>query len=228
MTYTDRPISTMSDRTATVVSSDYHDRVRWGPIFAGLAIALSTQLVLSAIGAAIGSNNIAGSGSPRSDVGDAGRAVGVWSIISLLISLFIGGWMTTRTCGPMNRSTALLNGAILWATTLAVSAWLLSSGVSGAFGVVGANAGEIINQAQQNGANVPAITQQNGANVPAITPNVTAQQTRDIASNVSKVGWSFSLGSLLGLAAALAGSASGTRTPRSTVGQDSRVYSNEQ
>lgn len=228
MTYTDRPISTMSDRTATVVSSDYHDRVRWGPIFAGLAIALSTQLVLSAIGAAIGSNNIAGSGSPRSDVGDAGRAVGVWSIISLLISLFIGGWMTTRTCGPMNRSTALLNGAILWATTLAVSAWLLSSGVSGAFGVVGANAGEIINQAQQNGANVPAITQQNGANVPAITPNVTAQQTRDIASNVSKVGWSFSLGSLLGLAAALAGSASGARTPRSTVGQDSRVYSNEQ
>ena len=76
--------------------------------------------------------------------------------------------------------------------------------------------------------NVPAITQQNGANVPAITPNVTAQQTHDIASNVSKVGWSFSLGSLLGLAAALAGSASGARTPRSNVGQDSRVYSNEQ
>ena len=228
MTYTDRPMSTMSDRTATVVSSDYHDRVRWGPIFAGLAIALSTQLVLSAIGAAIGSNNIAGSGSPRSDVGGAGTAVGVWSIISLLISLFIGGWMTTRTCGPMNRSTALLNGAILWATTLAVSAWLLSSGVSGAFGVVGANAGEIINQAQQNGTNVPAVAPQNGTNVPAIAPNVTAQQTRDIASNVSKVGWSFSLGSLLGLAAALAGSASGARTPRSNVGQDSRMYSNEQ
>ena len=216
MTYTDRPISTMSDRTATVVSSDYHDRVRWGPIFAGLAIALSTQLVLSAIGAAIGSNNIAGSGAPRSDAGGVGTAVGVWSIISLLISLFIGGWMTARTCGPMNRNTALLNGAVLWAATLAVSAWLLSSGVSGAFGVVGANAGEMINQAQQNGVNVPANT-----------PTVTAQQTRDIASNVSKVGWSFSLGSLLGLAAALTGSASGARTPRSTVGNDSRVYSNE-
>lgn len=227
MTYTDRPVSTLSDRTATVMSSDYHDRVRWGPIFAGLAIALSTQLVLSAIGAAIGSTNIAGSDAPRSDAGGVGTAVGVWSIISLLISLFIGGWMTTRTCGPMNRSTALLNGAILWATTLAVSAWLLSSGVSGAFGVVGANAGEIINQAQQNGVNTPANTQPNGANAPAITPNVTAQQTRDIASNVSKVGWSFSLGSLLGLAAALAGSAAGARTPR-TVGQDSRMYSHEQ
>ena len=216
MTYTDRPISTMSDRTPTVVSSDYHDRVRWGPIFAGLAIALSTQLVLSAIGAAIGSTNIAGSDAPRTDAGGVGTAVGVWSIISLLISLFVGGWMTARTCGPMNRSTALLNGAILWAATLAVSAWLLSSGVSGAFGVVGSNAGAIINQAQQTGVNVPANT-----------PNVTAQQTRDIASNISKAGWSFALGSLLGLAAALTGSASGARTPRSTVGNDSRAYSNE-
>ena len=216
MTYTDRPVSTLSDRTATVMSSDYHDRVRWGPIFAGLAIALSTQLVLSAIGAAIGSTNIAGSDAPRSDAGGVGTAVGVWSIISLLISLFVGGWMTARTCGPMNRNTALLNGAILWATTLAVSAWLLSSGVSGAFGVVGSNAGTIINQAQQNGVNVPANT-----------PTVTAQQTRDIASNISNAGWSFALGSLLGLAAALTGSASGARTHRSTVGQDSRVYSNE-
>ncbi|MCY7406627.1 MAG: hypothetical protein LH631_04405 [Alkalinema sp. CAN_BIN05] len=216
MTYTDRPISTMSDRTATVVSSDYQDRVRWGPIFAGLAIALSTQLVLSAIGAAIGSNNIAGSESPRSDAGGVGAAVGVWSIVSLLISLFVGGWMTTRTCGPMNRSTALLNGAILWAATLAVSAWLLSSGVSGAFGVVGSNAGAIINQAQQSGVAVPANT-----------PNVTAKQTREIANNVSTVSWSFALGSLLGLAAALTGSVCGARTPRSTVGHDSRQYSNE-
>lgn len=217
MTYADRPISTLNDRpVSTIASPDYHDRVRWGPIFAGLAIALSTQLVLSAIGAAIGSNNIAGSDAPRSDAGGVGTAVGVWSIISLLISLFVGGWMTARTCGPMNRNTALLNGAVLWAATLAVSAWLLSSGVSGAFGVVGSNAGTIINQAQQTGVNVPANT-----------PNVTAQQTRDIASNVSKVGWSFSLGSLLGLAAALTGSASGARTPRSNVGNDSRAYSNE-
>lgn len=216
MTYTDRPVSTLNDRTTTLVSPEYHDRVRWGPIFAGLAIALSTQLVLSAIATAIGSTNIAGSDAPRTDASGVGTAVGVWSIISLLISLFIGGWMTARTCGPMNRNTALLNGAILWAATLAVSAWLLSSGVSGAFGVVGSNAGAIINQAQQTGVNVPAKA-----------PTVTSQQTREIADNVSKVSWSFAFGSLLGLAASLTGSASGARTPRSNVGPDSRVYSNE-
>lgn len=182
---------------------EYHDRVRWGPIIAGLVTALATQLVLSALGAAIGLSSIAGSGAPRSNAGDVGTAVGIWSIISLFISLFVGGWVTTRASGPMNRSTALLNGAILWAATLALSSWLLASGVSGAFGVAASNAGEVINQAQQSGANLP-----NQA------PNVTAQDTRDIAGNAAKVGWSFAFGSLLGLVASMIGSSIGARTPR--------------
>lgn len=192
----------VSERTTVVPATDYHDRVRWGPIIAGLAITLSTQLVLSALGAAIGLTNIAGSGAPRSNAGDIGTAVGIWSIISLFIALFVGGWMTTRACGPMNRSTALLNGAVLWASTLAISAWLFSLGVSGAFGIVGSQAGEVINQAQQNGVNLPD------------TPSITAQQTRDIASNASKVGWGFALGSLLGLVASLIGASAGNRPAR--------------
>lgn len=184
-----------------VAAVDYHDRVRWGPILAGLVTAISAQLVLSGIGAAIGFTTIANSGAPRTDAGAVGSAVGIWSIISLLIALFLGGWITARASGPMNRSTALLNGAILWATTLAISAWLLTTGVSGAFGVVAANAGDFLNQTQTG-------------NLPAEAPNVTAEQARDIAGNAATVGWSFALGSLLGLVAALVGSSVGTRQNR--------------
>lgn len=189
--------------TVTNQIVEYHDRVRWGPIIAGLVTALATQLVLSSLGAAIGLSSIAGSGAPRTNAGDVGQAVGIWSIISLFLSLFIGGWVTSRASGPLNRNTALLNGAILWATTLALSSWLLASGVSGAFGVVASNAGDVINQAQQGAVNIP-----NDA------PNVTAQQTRDIAGNAAKVGWSFAIGSLLGLAASMIGSSIGARSPR--------------
>ncbi len=207
MAYTNEPVNRVIERTTAVPAVDYHDRVRWGPILAGLVTAISSQLVLSGIGAAIGLSTLANSGAPRSDAGDIGSAVGIWSIISLLISLFLGGWITARACGPMNRSTALLNGAILWATTLTISAWLLSSGVSGAFGIVASNAGEIINQAPPDAIPSPG----------AVDPNLTAQQTRDVAGNAAKVGWSFALGSLLGLIAALIGSAVGTRHPRTTV-----------
>ena len=201
MSYTNRGENVILEPTSQIV--DYHDRVRWGPIIAGIVTALAAQLVLSAIGAAIGLSNIGGSAAPRSNADNIGSAVGIWSIISLFISLFIGGWITSRASGPMNRSTALLNGAILWAATLALGSWLLASGVSGAFGIAASNAGEVINQVQQGGVNIP-----NNA------PNIDAQETRNIANNAAKVGWSFAFGSLLGLVASMIGASVGARTHR--------------
>jgi hypothetical protein len=185
--------------------TEYHDLVRWGPIISGVLVALVTQLILSALFGAIGAGNVAGSGAPRSIAPNVASNVGLWSTIALLISLFTGGWVTTRACGPMNRNTALLNGAILWATTLALSSWLLASGVSGAFGVAASNAAQVLNQTQQPLGNV----QQN-------IPNVSAQQAREIAAATSRGLWWFVFGSLLGLVASLLGAVAGARKPRTT------------
>jgi hypothetical protein len=179
---------------------DYHDRVRWGPIFAGIVVAIATQLLLSALGAAIGLT----AGAAGSDPGAVGIGVGIWAIISLLIALFAGGWITANTCGPMNSKTALLHGIILWATTLAISSWLLASGVSGTFGVVASNAGEVLNQVQEPG----------GVSIPNNVPNVDPAQARNIAATSAKTAWSFLIGSLLGLAASMIGASVGARKPR--------------
>jgi hypothetical protein len=197
---TNQPIDHYPERAVSIPAADYHDHVRWGPIIAGLAVALSTQLVLSALGAAVGATGIASSASPQTNTT---AAVGIWAITSLFISLFIGGWVTARACGPMNRGSAVLNGGILWATTLGLSAWLLSSGVSGAFGLLASNAGEIANQVRQNTPNLPN-------NIPA--PD--AQKVQEIAGNTAKASWVFALGSLLGLVASMVGSVAGTRRPR--------------
>ncbi|BAY39939.1 hypothetical protein NIES2111_43200 [Nostoc sp. NIES-2111] len=205
MSYANRVGDDVIQPESTVVGrvGDYHDRVRWGPIISGVLVALATQLILSALFAAIGAGSVANSGAPRSITPGVANNVGLWSTVGLLISLFTGGWVTARACGPMNRNTALLNGAILWATTLALSSWLLASGVSGAFGIAASNAGEVINQAQQQGTNLP----QN-------VPNVDAQQARDIAAATSRGLWWFVFGSLLGLIASMIGAAAGVRSPR--------------
>lgn len=207
MSYVNRPIDdVITEPGVTAKAVDYHDRVRWGPIISGLVVALATQLVLTALIGAITSGFLSDSGAPRSNADGAATSAGISAIIALLISLFIGGWFTAQSCGPMNRKTALLNGTILWATTLALSSWLLASGVSGAFGLVtnaASNAaGAIANQVQQQG----------GVNVP--TPKVTAQDARNIAQTATNGLWSFFFGSLLGLAAAMIGAAAGTRKPR--------------
>lgn len=201
-----------SNRNNRVV---FDDRVHWGAIISGLVVAISSQLLLSSLGAALGFSNISGSEAPRTDSGGVAQAVGIWSIISVFISLFIGGWVTARAAGSLNRNTALLNGVILWATTLTISSWLLASGVSGAFGVVAANAGNIANQVQQNGGTLPGV----GADIPGASPNISAspvptlsaEQTRNLAENGAKASWGYIFASLLGLAAAVMGAVVGAR-----------------
>jgi hypothetical protein len=205
MSYVNRVGDDLIPSESAVVGrvAEYHDLVRWGPIISGVLVALVTQLILSAFLGAIGAGTVANSGAPRTITPGVANNVGLWSTIALLISLFTGGWVTTRACGPMNRNTALLNGAILWATTLALSSWLLASGVTGAFGVAASNAGAVINQVQQPGTVIP----QN-------VPTVTAEQARDIAAATSRGLWWFVFGSLLGLASALMGAMAGVRRPR--------------
>lgn len=184
--------------------TEYRDRVRWGPIISGVLVALATQLILSSFFGALGAGRIADSLAPRSIATGIISNVGIWSTLALLLSLFLGGWIATRGCGPMHRDTALLNGAILWATTLAISSFLLANGVWGAFGVAAYNAASVINQIQGEGTTIPQ-------NLPALT----AEQTREIAAATSRTLWWFVLGSLLSLAAALMGAVAGARSPRS-------------
>ncbi|HLO89459.1 MAG TPA: hypothetical protein VK203_31240 [Nostocaceae cyanobacterium] len=183
--------------------SEYRDRVRWGPIVSGVLVALATQLILSSLFGAIGAGRIADSLAPRSIAGRVISNVGFWSTLALLGSQFLGGWVTTRACGPMNRNTALLNGAILWATTLAISSFLLANGVWGAFGIAANNAAGVMNQIQGQSTTIPQEL-----------PALDATQTRQLAAATSRTLWWFVFGSLLSLAAALMGAVAGARNAR--------------
>lgn len=201
--YANRPGGEYTEPAVTGPVVEYHDRVRWGPIFGGLVTAISLQLVLSALGAAVGLSSLSDAGVSAGEAKGVGIGVGIWSIISILISLFVGGYATARACGPMSKTSAILNGAILWCTTIVVSTWLLSSGVSGAFGVVLSNAGSVASQVAPQG-NLPSVP----------SPNVDQSQITGAAGNVASASWWFALGCLLSLIAAILGATVGTRSAR--------------
>lgn len=206
---TDRTDPNIQVPPATVApAAEYHDTVRWGPIFAGIVISIVSQLMLSALGAAVG-GFAAGEASP----GAIGTGIGIWAVISLLISLFLGAWAMASSCGPMNKKTAMLNATILWATTLVISGWLLASGVSGTFGVLASSAGGALTQvAEPGGVSLPSPDQ-----VTEAVPNVTPTEAAQYAAAGAKASLSFLIGSLLGLVAALIGSTVGAKRPRATV-----------
>lgn len=119
-------------------------RLSWGAIFAGLLVAISLQLVLTLAGAAIG----LAAWDPNS-----GKALGIgaalWALLSILVSLYIGGATAGWLAGVLTRPVGMMHGVLVWALSTLVTTWLVTSGVTALAGttfrvfgnVLGATAG---------------------------------------------------------------------------------------
>ncbi|MGE5609911.1 MAG: hypothetical protein ACM359_11705 [Bacillota bacterium] len=176
------------------------DRVRWSAVVAGLAAALATMIVLSVLGLAIGLTVY--------DVGERTRPFqigsGIWAIVSMIISFFIGGWVASRTAVATGDS-GVLNGTMVWASAIPLMLLLFAGGLTSVLGTVaGTPTGErVIHAATQ----MPGAEQPQGAQPPAPSP-ADAQQVK---RSTSTAAW-WTLGALLlGLGAAAGGGAAGQR-----------------
>jgi hypothetical protein len=113
------------------------DRVRWGSILAGIFSALSTLLVLTLVGLAIG----AASFDPGDRASGFGIGAGIWSAISLLLAFAVGGFVAARTAAVAGGRNGLLNGALMWAVAIPLLLYALGSGVGALLGTAGRVAG---------------------------------------------------------------------------------------
>jgi len=165
------------------------DRVRWAAVLTGLVVTLVTGVLLSVLGLAIGFTTI----TPGDITGTLGSGTGVWSAISILIALVVGGWAAARTAAVPGRANGALNGAMVWvATTLLVFA-LLGSGIA----TLAALAGNILTTGMQLAA---LLTGQAAANAPELF----------YAGSIAA--WGTLLLLLLGLVAATLGGLLGARS----------------
>ena len=137
------------------------DRIRWGPVLAGLVTTLASMLVLTVLGLAIGLSVF----EPTSDGGDVGTAAAIWSALSALVSFLLGGWVAGKTAGVRGDDNALLNGFMVGAAALALTLWLASMGVGNLLGGIGNNIDEIARVGRDQFANVDTqATAQNARN----------------------------------------------------------------
>src|SRR3954464_8299199 len=101
-------------------------RISWGGIWAGVLTVMGTLLFLTTLGLAIGISAI----DPRqTDAGTFGTGAAVWSALSLLIALFVGGMAATRLGMVFDKATGAFEGALVWVLSFLVILWLASSGV---------------------------------------------------------------------------------------------------
>jgi hypothetical protein len=115
-------------------------RISWGAIVAGMLLATALHIVLALIGLAIGMEVW----EPGDRVDHLGAGLGIWTVVSGIIALFVGGLTTGRLAGVLTRGDGAVHGAVLWSLSTILAVWLVASGVGtlvgGALGLVGRTA----------------------------------------------------------------------------------------
>ncbi len=125
----------MASATPSLKASDLlavKSRVSWGAIAAGAMVAFAIYFLLTLIGIAVGIE--VASRRPVADY--LGFGVAFWSILTLLLSMFFGGWAVSRLAVGESKLEAILYGVILWGVLFVGMFWLVSSGVRVGFGAM--------------------------------------------------------------------------------------------
>ncbi|MFW1752890.1 TIGR04086 family membrane protein [Acinetobacter wanghuae] len=108
------------------------NRISWASVFAGVIAVLAISMLLSLLGVALGFALL----DPESatDVGNgSGTAVTIWTIISLLISLGIGGFIA----GRLATTDGYIHGFLVWALSLLVGIWFGAMTINNAARITG-------------------------------------------------------------------------------------------
>lgn len=124
-------------------------KISWGGVFGGVLAGVGALLLLSSLGLAIG---VSAADARNADADRIGTGAAIWTGLSLLISLFIGGWASTRLSMLWERTTAIFEGVLVWVLSLIIVLYLTASGVvlvaSRDFGMTGQAAADAATQAQ--------------------------------------------------------------------------------
>lgn len=133
-------------------------RLSWSAIFAGVAIAIAAQLLLSLLGLSIGfgSINPVESEKPFSGLGTGAL---LWWVISMLISLFTGGWVAGWFSNKVQKTDLVLHGLLTWCLLSLLNLYFITSTV----GKIVGGAGSVITKGLSiAGEGIKAVAPQAG------------------------------------------------------------------
>ena len=153
--------------TVTGSGSHIHRRISWAAIFGGVILVVTVQLLLSMLGAGIGLGTVNVHAGSTPDASSFGIGAGVWWVVSSIVALGFGGYVSAWLAGIELRWDGLLHGLITWGIATLLTIYLLSSAVGsiigGGFSALGgitSAAGSGIKDAAQAAGVSPDMLQQ--------------------------------------------------------------------
>ncbi len=111
-------------------------RISWGAIFAGVLVAIVTQLALTLLGIGIGLSTVDAT-EEANPVRGLGTGSAIWYMVSSLIALFAGGWVAGRTARAPRTTDSVIHGLVMWSLVTVFSFYLLTTTIGSIVGGVG-------------------------------------------------------------------------------------------
>jgi hypothetical protein len=133
-------------------------RISWGAILAGAVLALVIQLSLSLLGLGIGLGTIDPM-EEQNPMSGIGLGAGIWWVVSMLVSLYLGATVASRLAGMPRPTDGLLHGLLTWAVVTLLTFYLLTTAVGRIIGGVTGVAGRALSGA---GRGIAAVAPEAG------------------------------------------------------------------
>ena len=146
--HSERPNPQHTERVTTERSEDRRDRVRWGPIWAGVLAVLTVFIVLQLLFFALGWLDLGFNGAEGT-----GTTAGIVTGVLALVAFFVGGLLAGASTMWRGAGDGLLHGVLVWAlSVLGILALALIGGSAllGPLAQLASQAPDAATQAAQN------------------------------------------------------------------------------
>lgn len=184
-----------SEMGGTIVRSSSADdahvimlnKVSWGAIFAGVVVALITQVLLTMLGAGIGIATL-DPGTPDNPAASTfSIGAGIWYVLAGIIAAYVGGYISARMSGKTIATTGALHGLTTWAVTTLLVLYFLTSTVGAIVGGAFSGVASVIGGVGQAAVQTAAPMLANSNPLDAIESQVRASGTDPEALNAAAV-----------------------------------------
>jgi hypothetical protein len=150
-------------------------RVSWGAILAGVVIAFAVEIMVALLGAGIGLSLVDPGAADAPGAGSVGIGALAWWAIGTIIALVAGSYAAVRAAGLSRPVEGTVHGLSIWAATLLITLYLMTSAVGGILGGAFRTIGSLAGAAGSGvSAVAPTVSQSAGLDPEAIKTRVEA------------------------------------------------------
>ena len=121
---------------------DFMKRISWSAVFAGVLVAIVTQMLLTLLGLGVGLGTIDPVEEQNPTAG-LGTGSAIWYVVSSLLSLFTGGWVAGRLASAPRLFDGVIHGVLTWCLVTLLTIYFLTTTIGSIIGGAGRLVGGI-------------------------------------------------------------------------------------